>query len=244
MIRFHLLRGARDWMGHLILIMLPVILISFFFFIIRQDIAGTEAEAFLPEIAVFLSIGFALTFQIYSTANSYEVLDQDFLTPMRNRLLASPALPVRLVFSILLSGIIVSFLQTLVVLLFTSLAYDAAYGSLPFVLLILLLSMVFHHLLAAVILLWTCSPKKAGAVITLYAIVAPMLLGLYFSMPALRIFELFEKYLLPVSLANTAIKGVMEKSTADVLIGVLPLLALSIALLLLIGPLTRKVVAS
>lgn len=244
MIRFHLLRGIKDWLGHLILIVIPVILISFFYHIVRNDIAGTEAEAFMPEITVFLSLGFVLTFQIYGSANSYELLAEDFFTPMKNRLLASPAMPVKLILSILASGIIVSFIQSMVVLVFSIVVFEASYGALHWVLLILLLSVIFHHLLATILLLWTRNDKKAMAVNTLYAIVAPMLLGLYFSMPDTRLFEWFEKYLTPISLAHTAIQGAMSNRLIDVAVGVIPILLMSSGFLLLIKPLTRKVVAS
>lgn len=244
MIRFYLLRSLKDWVGHLILISIPIVLISFFYYIIRQDIQGTEAEAHLSSIVLFLSIGFALTFQIYGTAISYETLDSEFLTPMRDRLLATPVIPVKIVFAILLSGIIVSFLQTLVVLIFATVIYGAIIPKFPLVLLIMLLSIVFHQLMASVILLWAKKSKTAGAITTLYAIVAPMLLGLYFGMPDYLIFRLLEKYLMPISLANTAVMGLINSELRDVLIGVTILVGLSSGMLLLVKPLTRRALAS
>ena len=111
MLKFYILRSSKEILGHLILILLPILLISIFNYVNSSYNIGA--------INSVLTIGFALTFQIYGSALSFETLGQDFLSPMRNRLLATPVNPTKIVLSILFSGTIVSFLQTFVVLIFS-----------------------------------------------------------------------------------------------------------------------------
>ena len=163
----------------------------------------------LPYLTV-LTIGFALTFQIYGASVSFEVLGNDIFTPMRNRLLASPVEPRSLVVSTLAVGCIVSFLQTFVVLLFSSVVLKADMGPLHLTLPIFLVSVVFNQLLGTVILLLTKSVKTSNSILTIYGAVVPMSIGLYFPIPQNTFFTILKTYLSPMALANTSILGVMR----------------------------------
>lgn len=234
MLKFYTLRSARDIFCHIILILLPILLISFFSYIYsRYNIAA---------VTPLLTIGFALTFQIYGSALSFETLGQDFLSPMRNRLLATPANPVKIVLSILFSGIIVSFLQTFVVLIFSATILYIKFNNLFLILLVMLISVVFNQLFGCIILFLSKNVKTANSVTTLYGIVAPILAGLYFPLPDNIIINLFEKYLTPMALAQTAILGVMDNNLKNIAIGTIPLIILSLILFLLIKPLSKKVI--
>jgi ABC-2 type transport system permease protein len=240
MFKFHFLRSMRDVVGHLILIAVPVLLIAFFNFIFSGRLAQLGMpENPLPYLSV-LTIGFALTFQIYGASISFEVIGDDFFTHKRDRLLASPAEPRAVIVSTLTVGCIVSFLQTLAVLLFSSLVLKADLGALHLTLPIFLVSVIFHQLLGTVILLISGSVKTSNSILTMYGAIVPMSVGLYFPLPRSAFFDVLKLYLSPMALANTAVLGAMEGDTLKVSIGVAALVIMSGGLYIALRPLIRR----
>ena len=240
MFKFHFARGMRDIVGHLILICFPVLLIAFFNFIFSGAMLQVDMQDASLSYLTVLTIGFALTFQIYGASVSFEVLGEDFFTPRHDRLLASPAEPRSIVISTLTVGCLVSFLQTLVVLLFASLVLKADLGPLHLSLPIFLLSVVFNQLLGTVILMLCRSVKTSNSILTIYGAIVPMSVGLYFPLPNNLFFELLKTYLTPMALANSAILGVMEGNTRVVLIGSGTLILMSLGLYAALRPLVRR----
>ena len=72
-----------------------------------------------------LAIGFALTFQIYGSAISFETLAEDLYSPMHDRIFSSPVEIRSIILSILVSSTVVSFLQTSILLVFSSIILGA-----------------------------------------------------------------------------------------------------------------------
>ncbi len=242
MLKFHFLRSSRDLIGHIILILLPILLIGIFDFIYSGNMIETNTVVDMTEISSMLTIGFALTFQIYGAALSFETLGQDFLSPMHDRLLAAPTSSRKIVISVLLTSTIVSFLQTCVIVIFSIIFLDARFESIIAILLVLLLSAVVNQLIGGNILFLTKKVKTANAITALYGSIAPIILGLYFPLPDLQIFELLKKYLTPISLARTAILGIINQNYQDIFIGIIPLMTITIILFIMLKPLSKKVI--
>ncbi|MEA4859186.1 MAG: ABC transporter permease [Sphaerochaeta sp.] len=243
MIGFHLKRASHDLIGQVILILFPLVLIFFFDFLYRNIGIETGMEIGSQNRATVLAIGFALTFQIYASAMSFETLSEDLFTPMHDRLFSTPAEGRSLVLSVLLSGTVVSFMQSCVVLVFSMLILGASFPNFPFVLAIILLSVLFNQLLGTVLLLFCGSPKAANIVTTVYGSVVPMLVGLYFPLPKSALVRFLRLYGTPMSLANTASLGVMEGDWLQAIITIGPLVGLSVVLFVLLKGLVRRVVA-
>lgn len=217
MFKFHILRVSKELLGHLILVFLPILLISFFYYVNSSAILTSGAAINTTEVSTVLTIGFALTFQIYGSAISFETFGHDFLSPIHDRLLAAPVSPRKIVFSVLFTGIVVSFLQTIVIV-------------------------IFNQLFGTVILFLTKKVKTATAITSLYGVLAPIIMQLYFPLPDTKIFNLLEKYLTPISLAKTATFGILNQNYRDLLAGLIPLMILIVILFILIKPLSRKVI--
>jgi ABC-2 type transport system permease protein len=240
MIKFYLLRFTRDLFGHIILIILPIALIAFFNYVYTNNIISASVD--ITKLSSFLTIGMALTFQIYGSAISFETLGEDFLTPKSDRLLATPVNPRKIVLSVLFTSILLSFMQTAVIVLFSILVLDSTYYHLIFVLLILLISAVFNQLFGVVILFSTKKVRTATAITSLYGIISPIIAGLYFPLPDTKLFHFLGDYATPMSLAQTAIFGIMNQDTMKIIIGVVPLLIIIVFLFILIAPLSKKVI--
>jgi len=242
MFRFHILRSLRDFRGHLILILLPVAMIVFMSYVYGRLADGGVATE-LAQTAKMLTIGLALAFQIYGSANSFEYLGQDFLTPMRDRLLAIPVNPRKIVLSVMFSGIVVGLMQTLAVLISSNLILGAEFSNPGLIIAVMLISVVFNQLLGVVILFLTGKVNIAIAITSLYATIAPALAGVYYPLPDNMLFNFFRDYATPMSLAQTAIKGVINQDITKLFIGVTPLIILSVILFVLLKPLSRKVIS-
>lgn len=242
MFKFHLLRTGRDLISHLILILLPIIIISFLSFVFTSDILNMGAGAGRNQLITSLAIGMALTFQIYGASLSVETLGQDLLTPMHNRLLATPFNPRKIVLSVVSTSIIVSYLQTVVIILFSIIILGAKYMNLVPILIVLLVSVIFNQLLGVVILFLMKKTATTLAITSLYASLAPMIAGLYFPLPDTKLFNILRNYSNPMSLAHTAIRGIMEQDIQQILIGVTPLLVLIVILYAVLKPLSKKVI--
>lgn len=241
MFRFNFIRSARDWMGNVILILLPIILIGFFYFVYSDEGAGLEGVGDSNQIATMLTISFALIFQIYGSAHSFETIGMDFLSPKRDRLLATPAEPRKMILSILMTSILVSFLQTMIVVLFSMLVLDATFPNFVWVALVLLISVVFNQLFGTIILFATQKVNTATAVTSLYGTVVPIISGMYFPMPDTPLFNFIGDYLTPLALANTAIEGAMSEEWDQLVTGVVPLLLIIGIFMALLNPLSKKV---
>lgn len=241
MIAFQIKRSAKDLIGNAILILFPLVLIFFFDYLYKTIDIQTGMEVAGQQRLSLLVIGFALTFQIYGAALSFETLAADLYTPLHDRLFASPVEGRSLVLSVLFSGAVISFLQSLVIVLFSTVILGARIPSLPLVLVILLVSVVFNQLLGTVLLLLVGTPKVANVVTTIYGSVVPMLVGLYFPLPKTALFRFIRLYGTPMSLANTASIRAMEGNFTSMALATLPLLIAIGVLLLCLKPLVRRI---
>ncbi len=241
MILFHIKRSLKDVMGHAILILFPLVLIFFFDYLYKTIDIQTGMEVESTERLTLLVIGFALTFQIYGAALSFETLASDLYTPMHDRLFATPVEGRSLVLSVLLGGTLVSFLQSLMIVLVSTIVLGAQFSRIPLVLAILFVSVLFNQLLGIFLLLLVGSPKVANIVTTIYGSVVPMLVGLYFPLPKSAAFRVIRLYGTPMSLANTASIRAMEGDFGSMVLSMLPICLLILLVFMLLKPLVRRI---
>lgn len=238
MYKFHFLRSIKDLVGHFILIGIPVVLITVFNFLYNQNVDPAVSK----HVTAYLTVGMMLPFHVWGAALSFETIGADFLTPMYDRLMASPEKPQKIVISILFTSMLVSFIQSIVILGYGIIVLGAYFIDLWAVVLLLILSIVFHQLLGTIVLFASKSVKVAASINTFYGIAAPVIAGLYFPLPDHPITNFMKQYLTPVSLSFTSIWGVQEGDTFKIVVGAIPLFILSIILFLLIKPLSKRVI--
>jgi ABC-2 type transport system permease protein len=241
MIAFQLKRSSRDLVGHAILILFPLILIFFFDYLYKNISIETGMGMGGQSRITALAIGFALTFQIYGSVISFETLAEDLYSPMHDRIFASPVEIRSIILSILVSSTVVSFLQTSILLVFSSIILGASFPSLLLVLLVLLVSVVFNQLFGTVLLFLTGGVKTANMVTTIYGSIVPMTVGLYFPLPQTAFFRILRLYGTPMGLANTASLAVMEGQHRLFLICFAVLVILIALLFFCLRPLVRRI---
>lgn len=242
MFSFHLKRTGMDIVGHLMLLILPLVLITFLSYVFSNGIVSSGVPIDISLVSTPLTIGAALTFQIYGAALSFETLGEDFFTPMQDRLLACPANPRKIIMSILSTCSIVSFLQTIVIIIFSMIVLDAKYSNISIIIILMFLSVVFNQLLGSVILFFAKKVSTASGVMTFYGIIAPMITEVYFPLPDNKIFNFIKRYLAPMGLTKTAITGAIQGNVKDVILATIPLLVYIIVLFILLKPLIKKII--
>ncbi|MFW5892964.1 MAG: ABC transporter permease [Bacillota bacterium] len=237
MLRFYMLRLLKDYLGHAILIGLPIFLIAMLTYINAPDQTGW------PEISRHITILFVVMFQIFGAAYTFEGIEADFLGPMKDRLHATPANPMHLVVIQIAFSTLVSLIQSFILIVFSMVLFDAAFERLFAIMGFLVLSALAAQILGGVLVMLLKSASKAQVVITLYAIFAPMLAGLNFSLPDHAITPYLERYSSPIAWTRTGLEGILNGEGSDTLFGVLSLLALIAILTVLLRQVSKKVIA-
>ncbi len=236
MVRFYFLRLLKDYLGHAILLGLPVFLIAVLTYI------NDPTQAQWPEISRFVSIGFILMFQIFGGAYTFEGLQEDFLTAKKDRLNATPVAPIKIVLTQIVFSTVITYLQTLIILVFTIVFFGAEFSNIPLLLLLFLLSAFAAQLLGGVLLFLLKSGNKAQVTITLYAIFAPVLAGFNFQLPQNRITPYLERYSTPLALTRTGIHGLLDQNYTDVVIGFSSMMGFIVILMVLLNKFSKEVI--
>jgi len=233
MIRFYALRLMKDYLGHLILIGLPVVLIYLMVSINTQgEFAPPEAEA-----ALYIGMIYIIMFQGFGAAYTFEGLEHDFYSPFKARLLASPVNPSKFVWMNILFSSIVSFIQSLVILTFVILVFNVTINNWGLVLIILLLGVLFAQCLGALLIFITNKASKAQAVLIFYIITTMIIAGFFMPLPQNSFTEFLSKYSSPLAWVNRAITTIMDGSFSDALV---PTALLSITIVGLIMIIIHK----
>ncbi|MFW6284850.1 MAG: ABC transporter permease [Bacillota bacterium] len=237
MFRFYFLRLLRDYLGHAILIGLPIFLIAMLTYINAPDQTGWA------EISRHITILFVVMFQIFGAAYTFEGIEADFLSPMKDRLHATPANPMHLVAVQILFSTLVSLIQSFILIVFSMVLFNAAFERVLSIMGFLVLSALAAQLLGGILVMFLKSASKAQVVITLYAIFAPMLAGLNFPLPDHAVTPFLERYSTPIAWTRTGLEGILNGDGSDMLFGVVSLLVLIGVLTALLHQAAKKVIA-
>jgi len=239
MFRFYALRVLKDYLGHIILIGLPLVLI----YVNMEIQANVDPAADMGQTAFFVGIVFILMFQVFGAAFTTEGMETDFFTPFKDRLRASPVHPVRFMLANMLYSSIVSFLQLMVILAFVFVMYEPTVSNWGLAVLVIFLGVGFTQTLGALVIILVKKANKAQAVITLYAIGGSMLAGHFIALPDNRITSFLGDYSSPISWQRLSIEHFVDGDYAMGMLGLGLLLGSWALILVLLFRLSRRVVA-
>lgn len=240
MFKFYLKRSMKDVIGHLILIGFPALLIIILNTVYKNQIIENGSFELYQQFLTFITIGFVLMFHIYGSAISFETMAADLFTPMRERLDSTPVELKSIIITILSTSTVVSFLQSVVVIFVSVLVLSAEIPLLYFLLPLIMISVIFNQLLGTVILLWSKKVKTATVVTTVYGMVVPFLVGLYFPLPKTSFFDFISNYGTPFGLMLTAINGLVNQEYSKFIIGITPIIIFTVFFMIILKPLTRR----
>ena len=237
MVRFYALRILKDYIGHIILIGLPVVLISLMVTVNAQTPSAPPIE----EAALYIGLVYIIMFQGFGAAYTFEGIDHDFYKPFKDRLRAAPVNPMRFVVINILFGMTISFLQTLVLISYIVLVFNVVIPNTVFVLAVLLLGVIFAQLLAALLIFTFKKAGLAQTVITIYIIAGMVLAGFFFPLPESNVTIFLSKFSSPLAWTHYAAYGFIDGQYSEAYLGLGLLAIASIVTALIVYHLSRKV---
>ena len=238
MLRFYALRVMKDYIGHIILIGLPLVLIS----LMVAVNANSPAAPNIEEAALYIGLVYIIMFQGFGAAYTFEGIEHDFFKPFKDRLRAAPINPMRFVLMNIVFGIIISFLQSLVLVGYLIVMFNVTIPNPLFVIMVLFLGVILAQLLAAVAIFIFKKAGKAQAFMTIYIIVGMVLAGFFFPLPESDLTIFLGKYSSPLAWTMHAAYGFIESVYQNAIIG-LGLLGIAIMIAgIIVYYLSRRVV--
>lgn len=236
MFRFYALRTLKDWIGHVILIGLPITLIYLLTYINAYD------TDFWAEAASVISISFIIMFQVFGSAYTHETMHHDFFTAFKDRLLATPARKNHVIFMILLISTLTSFIQTMFILVFSVVVVGAEFSRYELLIPLLLLSSIISQFIAGYFMVLFKNTSKAQAGITFYAILGTFMAGMFFEMPSGRVSDFLTRFSTPVAWARSAALSLLGYTDDGFIVSFILLMVTAIILVMLMPYFIKKVI--
>ncbi len=205
---YTVLRMFRD-AGTFIMIGVPVALIP----IITAAFSFIPADApYLlgaPNPTVFFAGGILIMFQLFGGGYTMTYVKRALLTPMSMRLRVTPGGVGAILVGTVAAAIVVSLCQGMAVVLFTRVALDVRWASIPMLGAVLIGVSLVSQLVYLLLLLVLRKQGPAGALGWVYGYGSCVLGGLIFPLPVERpMFRFLVTYGGPYSLAQTALREV------------------------------------
>lgn len=239
MVRFYLFRLLKDYLGHIILIGLPLVLITLMVSINRNVPGAPPVE----EASLYIGLIYILMFQGFGAAYTFEGLEHDFFRPFKDRLLMSPLHPMRFVYANLFFSTLVSYAQSLLLLGYIVLVFGAEIPNLLGVLGILFIAVLFAQLLAALFIFLFKKAARAQLAITIYIIAGMALAGFFVPLPESPFTLWARTYSSPLAWTHHALYGLMGNRFDEVALGLGLLIGSMVVVALAATKLSRSVIS-
>lgn len=235
-LKYLFVRMRRDYLGHILLTLFPILLITVFSFIYK------DAAENLSEVKAFLTIGFVLMFHYFASTYTTEFVHKDIATPMKDRLLASPTNTSSFPLQTIFMGSCIVYLQSLVVLLYAYLILGAGIERFWVLLPVFYFSVLLVQLIAGMVVLLSRNLSLGSGAMIGMGVLFPFLAQFNATLPDHAILNFFRDYGTPMSLSFRAINGIMYGRADDVVVSLLIQVLLIIMLVVSVRLLTRKVI--
>lgn len=238
LIGFSLLRLLRDYVGLVLLLVAPLVLISIFGMI--PDYVSGKING--RPILDLLAVSFVFAFQLFGGAYTMDLLNQDLLSARKWRIYSLPISINQYGNSLFLSSTLFSMLQGLVLVLFTQWVYGVEWGNLIWVTFVLLAVALLSQLVCLLLVLSIKSNKLAQRILEVYGFSSMIFAKIFFiTLPENAFSDFMNYYGNPISLGRNAIFGMVDgKDATTALLCVGVLFALSIALVLVAIPIGKR----
>ncbi|GAA0372766.1 ABC transporter permease [Bacillus horti] len=228
LIRFAILRMMRSILGHVLLIVVPIALISILGLV--SSYLETDQSGRPP--MDWLSISFVLAFQLFGGSYSMSYIKEDLLTSRKWRMYSLPLNPASYSYSILIASTLFSMIQGLCIILFTKFVYGVEWGNLLWVLLVLFAIAILSQIVGLILTFIFKNFKLAERVQEVFGIGSMIFAGMIFGLPNNSFFNFMSTYGNPISLGQNAIYGMMDGAgTGFILLNIGILFAASLVLL-------------
>ncbi|QOT11157.1 ABC transporter permease [Paenibacillus sp. JNUCC32] len=236
---FSLLRLIREPIGQLLLVGLPLVVIT----VLGVVIGPYEGMKGVPPLEL-MAVTTIMGVQFFGGTYLMSYLDIDLLKTRKWRIYSLPINVAVYSSSLILACTLFSTLQGLVLVLFTTWVFGITWGSLGWVLLVLIIYSFFAQSVHLLLTLSIHNIKLAERVSEVLGIGFIILTGLMFPLPDHRFFEFMSSYGNPVSLGKMAVLEMLVDGGQDkAYLSILLLLALTVICMMISAWLGRRKLA-
>jgi ABC-2 type transport system permease protein len=227
---FILRRMLRGYLGLLLLLVLPFVLISVLGLVTGDAVHEPTGVPMMDYIAIIM----ILSFQLFGGAYALEFVNGDLFAARRWRMLSLPYSPYVHAFAIVLASTLFTTLQGLLLVLFTQWVHGVHWGNVGYAALVLLPISLLSQLVGIAGLFATRSSNLAERLTEVYGFGSMILAEVWFSLPDIGLWNVIKTYGNPISLGRNAIlalatgqhvqRGVLSVSillAATILLGLL-----------------------
>lgn len=211
-VKFTLLRMLRNYITLLVLLVVPIVLLTVFYFIL-DDAAGVDGISLMDHQAV----GLVLTFQLFGGAIVMQYISTDFFTAFKKQLYMLPFNKTMYGFSILTGGTLFSVLLGIILMIYTHFLFDVSWGNWFWAIYVIILMAVLSSI---VCLICTFSVKKfnvAERLSEVYGVGFVLLSGFLFPMPDNAFFDFMGSYGNPLTLSLMSINEMKRSDAGEAL---------------------------
>lgn len=195
---FSIIRMSRDYVGLLILLLVPLALITVLGWL-PLDNTGTADGV---EQLRMLSVGFVLSFQLFGGSYSMYQIREDLFSPRKWRLYSLPVSIDVYARSSLIAGTLFSTAQGFVLVAFTSLVYGVEWGSLGVVVLTILTVAALSQVICLIFVLGVRNFKIAERLSEVYGLGSMIFAGMILPLPDNGFLNFMGEYGNPISLGE------------------------------------------
>lgn len=230
---FTLLRMLRNYIVLLLLLVVPMVLITFFSFLL-SDMVNERGEPYLNENALTM----VLTFQLFGGSIVMSYINEDLFTSNGKRFAMLPMSKPLYALSILSCGTLYTIGLGIILMVYSQFVLGVRWEYAGWILYVLALIACLSSVVSLLITFSVRSFKVAERLTELYGVGFVVLAGLFFPMPRHVIFDFLGSYGNPLTLALGAVRdrqmGSLSEAwlQANLLAGVLVVLLI---LLLVLG---------
>ena len=206
-IRFAWKRMSREYVTLFILLILPILLITIIG-LIAERMPDFEGAPFTG--MDYIAVSYVFAFQLFGGAYTMEYFKQDLLSERRWRIFALPHPVSTHAIGLTVAATLFSISQGLVMIVFTSLAYDVAWGNAGVVVLTLAAVALLSQLVHLILILLVRGASIAERLAEVYGFGSFVLAGLLISLPDNALFDFLGTWGNPISLAQNVIFGQID----------------------------------
>ncbi|KMK77924.1 ABC transporter permease [Alkalihalobacillus pseudalcaliphilus] len=204
-IPFTFLRMSRDFVTLLLLLAMPIVLITVFYFIL----GGVTNEAGYPafyDTAIIMT----LVFQLFGGSVVMHFIQEDLLTLRKQRFQISPLNRTMYAFSLALCGTLFSMILGFLLLVYTSMVLNVEWGNWLWVMFVVSLMAILSTIVSLICLFVVTNFKVSERLTEVYGVGFVILAGLFFPMPDHAFFTFINEYVNPLMLSVDAVLYAMQ----------------------------------
>ncbi|MEK4199185.1 MULTISPECIES: ABC transporter permease [Cytobacillus] len=209
-IPYTLIRMSRDYITLLLLLVVPIILITIFYFVLG-DMKNQYGDLAFYDTAQLMT----LVFQLFGGSIVIAYIQDDLFSARRQRILVAPMSLPLYALSISLCGMFFSIFLGFLLVLFTGVGLNVEWGNVFWVMYIIALLAVLSSLVSLILIFSVKNIKLAERLSDVYGIGCVVLAGLFFPIPDYPVITFINEYLNPLLLAANAISYAQSNLFSD-----------------------------